>query len=132
MAATLRARHTIDPALVWIVWPVTCLLAGRQRNTITAATSSALDTRWSRLAIGPSLTRRSRSPSLSPRARSAIGVVVMPGATALTLMPWGPSSPAPMRVSDRSPAFDDPYAGVAGRARNAEPELTLTILPPSP
>jgi hypothetical protein len=46
-----------------------------------------------------------RRPSRSER--SSMGVTIMLGGTALTVMPWRPSSTASERVKPKSAAFDE-------------------------
>ena len=69
------------------------------------------------------------SPS-SPRNADTRGVHTTPGATAFTRMPDGPSSTAPVRTSDMSPAFAAPYAEWRGADVMPDTDATNTIAPP--
>ena len=81
-------------------------------------------------------TRRSgvfamlRSRPSSPRKAETRGVHTTPGATAFTRIPDGPSSTAPVRTSDMSPAFAAPYAECRGADVMPETDATNTITPP--
>src|SRR5262245_4863002 len=94
LVVEIALRQTTAPALVWIVWAVICRLAGRQRKTIAAATSSGIDTRWKRFSSGPACT----SASICCESSAWVMVVaVNPGATQFTLMSYGASCAAAAR-----------------------------------
>ena len=81
-------------------------------------------------------TRRSgvlamlRSRPSSPRNAETRGVHTTPGATAFTRIPDGPSSTAPVRTSDMSPALAAPYAECRGADVMPDTDATNTIAPP--
>ena len=94
------------------------------RNSSAAAMSAGCATRRSGV-----LTMLRCSPS-SPRNAETRGVHTTPGATAFTRMPDGPSSTAPVRTSDISPAFAAPYAEWRGADVMPDTDATNTIAPP--
>ena len=62
----------------------------------------------------------------------SISLSTMPGNTALTRMPAGPSSSAQVRTSMSSAAFDAEYAAMPGVVTDPAGELVTMIEPPAP
>jgi len=73
-----------------IVSPVISDAAGEARNTTAPATSSGVPIRCSAAMRSSTSARNSGSAS----AGSVPGVAIYVGATALTVLPWGPHSTA--------------------------------------
>ena len=97
---------------------------GDAKNSTALAMSSGIALRPSGMGDGP----RAASPE-SSRLLTA-GVSTLPGATALTRMPWGPYSTASDLVRLTSPAFAAPYAAWLGALAIPLIEVMLTIEPP--
>ena len=97
------------------------------RKTTVSATSSGLATRPSGIEALSAL-----SLSGSVVVDVLIGVSTAPGATLSTLMPWGPSSTAALRVSIRIPPFDTQYGVLPGIGQSSWTEEMLMMTPPPP
>jgi len=57
------------------------------------------------------------------------GVSMIPGATAFTVTPCGPSSSAAALVSEMMPAFEAEYAVARGQPVRPQSDVTFTIRP---
>src|SRR6478672_8161584 len=80
-----------QPPATSMTCPVTKLALAEVRNRQASATSTGLPSRRS----GVTSTTASFDARGAP---ATIGVSIRPGANALTVIPWGPSSPARCRV----------------------------------
>src|SRR6266511_1746684 len=115
------APRTLLPPSTTSIWPVMYEAAGEHRNVIVAATSSGV----------PGRPMGVPKPCLSSTSVDA-PVWMIPGATALTVMPSATSSMASARVSPTTPALAAAYPASAGRALTGPAVAAKLTMRPQP